>query len=262
MKCPYCTSEVDNEALVCAHCARDLHLVKTLLSKIDGLEQKLRELEERRPPVADDPAPAAVPAVAPEPCVAPDAPDTLAAAALVWLGPLGLLLAAHALITVIYDLNTLWLRVVSLLIPLPFGILAMNRGSRHFGIWILAAFAMAACAVLGMSWITSLADHTPVWPQDRREWKEFVEYAASVGFSFITGMLLGRMLWRRHQAELKLEQMRGMALKLAQLLTTGQQSAEKVQATVKKLNDLGGSLAAAGTTVAAAYTGLQGVLGG
>lgn len=259
MKCPYCTSEIADAALACPHCTRDLYLIKPLQEKVAALEKRLQELEAG----AAGPA-AAVPAAAPEPAAEPPltAAQSAAELLLLWGLPLALLLLAHILITVVYDANTLWLRVVSLLIPLPFGLALMGRRWRHFGLWSAAAFAMAACAVLGMSWITGLVDHTPVLPQDKREWKEFIEYAASVGFSFMTGMVFGRMRWQRRQAALDIEKARGLVVKIARMVVTGQESAEKIQGTVKKLNELGGSLAAAGTTVAAAYTGLQGFFGG
>lgn len=256
MQCPYCVSEISNEALACPHCTRDLYLFKPLLAKIGELEQKLELLDSRLgevQPVFTEPA--ALPRIAEE---APAKPQPLAALVL-WTTPLLLLLVAHSLITVVYDLNTLYLRLVSLLIPLPFGLLLMSRQRRHLGLWTVAAFAMAALAVLGMSAITSLVDHTPVLPQDKREWKEFIEYAASVGFSLMTGMLIGRLLRQRRERAV---QARGMAGKFAHLITHGEKSAEKIQSSVKKLNDLGSSLAAAGTTAASIYTGLKGFLGG
>lgn len=256
MQCPYCVSEIDNEALACPHCARDLYLFKPLLSRISELEQKLALLDARvdevNPAVS---APLATPIAIEEP-----APNPLAAAVL-WVIPLVLLLAAHSLITITYDLNTLYLRIVSLLIPLPFGVLLMSRQQRHFGWWTVAAFAMATFAVFGMSWITHLVDHTPVLPQDRREWKEFIEYAASVGFSLITGMLIGRVFWRRNAQAVQATQAGSVTEKFAHLITNGEKSAEKIHTSVKKINDLGNSFAAAGTTAVSVYTGLKGFLG-
>jgi hypothetical protein len=194
--------------------------------------------------------------------IVPELPPNPAQALTLWVTPLLLLLASHLLITAVYDLNNAFLRVVSLLIPLPFGWLLMSRYRRHLGVWIVASFIMATVAVLGMSGITHLVDHTPTLPQDRREWKEFIEYAASIGLSLITGLLLGRMRWNRRDQARQASQTQGVALRLINLVGQGQQSADKVQSGVKKLNDLGSSLAAAGTTAAAVYTGLQGFLGG
>jgi len=261
MKCPYCTSEVADETLACQHCTRDLHLIKALWQRIAELEQKVRDLEQRGVAVPTEEAsvPTAKPVAAIE--QTPSLLQRVAEIALLWLAPLLLLLIAHELITIVYDASTLWLRVVSLVIPLPFGLILMSRRHCHFGVWIVAAFVMAALAVLGMSTITSLTDATPILPQDLHEWREFVEYAASVGFSYLTGMVLGRMLWRRRQLQFTAEQAHGLALKLVGLLSKGHENAEKVNASIQKLKDLGSSLTAAATTATAVYTGLQGFIG-
>lgn len=258
MKCPYCVSEISDAALACPQCTRDLYLFKPLLERIGGLERQMAEMQAQLSE-AIAAAPTAGPAQS-EPAAepAPEPPQ----AALLWLAPLLLLLVSHLLITVVFDLNSVYLRIVSLLIPLPFGWLLMRREDRHLGVWAVAAFVMAAIAVLGMSGITHLVDHTPILPDDRREWKEFIEYAASVGFSLMTGMLIGRRLRRRGEPPLQLAQAPELALRLIKLVDRGQQSAEKVQDGVKKIKDIGNSIAAAGTTAAALYTGLQGFLGG
>ena len=43
MRCPYCVSEIDDKALACPRCARDLYLFKPLLEKIGQLEKTLAE---------------------------------------------------------------------------------------------------------------------------------------------------------------------------------------------------------------------------
>jgi hypothetical protein len=253
VKCPYCVSELSDQALVCPHCTRDLYLIKPLLEKIEVLEQQVRELTQTNAAAAsssDDTAFAA-----PPPAPFGTRTDWL----FLWLAPLLLLLAAHATITVILDLNTLYLRLVSLLIPLPFAFLLMRR-DRSFPFWMGAAFTMAVLAVLGMSGVISAVDRVPLLPQDGREWREFAEYAASIGFSYVTGMILGRMLRQRREAVAP-EAAKELTVKVVNLLSTGKKRADQLQATIKKVQEVRGTVTALTTAGLSVYTGLQGFWG-
>lgn len=252
MKCPYCVSELNEQALVCPHCTRDLYLIKPLLERIEALEQQVRELTENN--AAASPIDEAALAV-PPPVPFGTRSDWL----FLWLAPLLVLLAAHATITVILDMNTLYLRLVSLLIPLPFAFLLMRR-DRSFPFWIGAAFTMAVLAVLGMSGVISVVDRVPLLPQDGREWREFAEYAASIGFSYTTGMILGRMLRQRHEAVAP-EAAKELTVKVVNLLSTGKKRADQLQATIKKVQEVRGTVTALTTAGLSAYTGLQGFFG-
>lgn len=252
MQCPYCISEVDDEALACPHCTRDLYLVKSLRDKIDVLEARVRELE------AGTPAADATEPVEPPPL--PQAPyGTPLEWAALWLAPLLLLLIAHAAITVVLDLNTVYLRLVSLLIPLPFAVLLMQR-QRTLPFWLVAGFVMALLAVLGMSKVIAMVDHTTVLPQDAREWREFIEYAASIGFSYATGIFLGRLLRQRTET-LDMNAAKNLTTRVVTLLSRGKHHAERIQSTVEKVSELRTKLTALSTAALSAYTGLQSFFG-
>lgn len=267
MKCPYCVSDISDEASVCVHCGRDIYLFKPLLAKIEALEQQAAEvpalqarIESLETQLGQGASALADAAEAGE-AQPPSLLSRLAHWALCWLLPLALLLAAHGLIILVYDLNTLYLRLVSLLIPLPFGFLLMFRQRHSLPATLAGAFVMALLAVLGMSWMTAQVDQVPVLPQDAREWKEVLEYAASIGFSFTTGVILGSMLRLRRQ--LKENAARSSAtLRLAKTLGKGKESAVKAQELAGKLNDMIGTITTIVTTIISVYTGLKGVLGG
>lgn len=263
MQCPYCVSEVAEQALVCPVCRRDLYLFKSLLERIESLEQRVAAqdalLAERGPQLEEaasgSPSRTAPPPEGEEIPVLPKTREWLSR----WLLPLVLLLVAHGLITVVYDLNTLYLRIVSLLIPLPFGLLMTAGACRSSLVQAFAAVSLALLAVLGMSGVTAWVDGTPVLPHGGREWREFIEYAASIGLSYTTGMLVGQISrWRKRAAAFREAD---MAVALARLVRSGGEHTEQFQAAVQKFNELGGALTAAATTVLSVYTGLKGVIG-
>lgn len=264
MKCPYCLSDIDDEALVCKVCTRDLYLFKPLLAKvakleeqlasaadvagyearIQQLEQQLAEAHERLHP-----------------------PRTGLAAFLFNLTafillPLSLLLVSHWLITIVLDANLLYLRVVSMALPLPFGLVLFLRRRRAVLPWFAGTAILAVASVIGMSWITSLVDQTPVLPQNAFEWREYLEYAASISFSFLTGMLLGGVLnSRSHCAATGNKSPDSLLKRIVSHLVGGKLTPQQLGELIKKLEEYGGSVVAVGSTAVSIYTGLKGVLG-
>ncbi len=260
MQCPYCLSELAAEVLVCPHCTRELYLVRTLQQTINALELKLKDLPEieklqaRLNTLESGGTP-----VASDLSIGNPAVSRLADWAIYWLAPLLLLLVSHALITVAYDFNTLVLRIVSLLLPLPFAF-ALMQHRRSFWLWLCAAAMMSMLAVIGMSGITSLVDHTPLMPQNARELREFIEYAASIGFSFATGMIIGNLRRMRREAA-EQERIDALAARLVTVLSSGKHGAEKIYTTLTKLREIIVSLTAVATTAVATYAGLKGIMG-
>ena len=244
-------------------CRRDLYLVKSLRERIESLEQRVaapgtllaqggQQPEEVASGSSFDVLP---PPEEEEIPVLPNTREWLSR----WLLPLVLLLVAHGLITVVYDLNTLYLRIVSLLIPLPFGLLMTAGACRSSLVQACAGISLALLAVLGMSGVTAWVDGTAVLPHGAREWREFIEYAASIGLSYTTGMLVGQISrWRKRAAAFREAD---LAVALARLVRSGGEHTEQFQAAVQKFNELGGALTAAATTVLSVYTGLKGVIG-
>jgi hypothetical protein len=170
--------------------------------------------------------------------------------------PLILLMGAHDLITVVYDTKMIYLRIISMLLPLPFGYVLFRSIRRSIWTWFLGAVFLAVSAVIGMSWITSLVDQSPVLPQNLFEWREVLEYAASIAFSFLTGMLIGGIVYNQQHPN-KSAQIEPLMRFFIRKLRNGELSPENLHDLMKKLNDYGRTILALGTTAISIYTGLK-----
>lgn len=258
MKCPYCLSVLEEGAAVCKVCTRDVYLYRPMLEKIHLLEKQLDDLSDR--PVLlqriaeleqlldDEHAKKNKPS--------DSAGRTVLNALLCVVLPLIMLLAAHALITIVYDLNILYLRILSLVLPWPFAFYLFKTRERAYSPWIAFIGVLALGTVIGMSGITSLVDHTPIFPQNMLEWREFAEYAASITLSFLTGMIVGAMVGKRRR-KASLQARSGLLLKVMKNAGGGKLSPTALHAIIDKINEVWSSIAAFGATVGAAYTGLK-----
>jgi TIR domain len=108
--------------------------------------------------------------------------------------PTVLLLVAHHVIVNSLDLNAEYLRVVSIGVPLCFGFLLFWQGGRGAVAAVAIAAALGVISVTGMTVSEGLNSGQPILPQTRFEWKDNIEYAASIALSLVAGHALGRAL--------------------------------------------------------------------
>jgi len=260
MKCPYCTSLIEDESLVCKVCHRDLYLFKPLTEKIRTLEEKISSQEDTAHLQTRIDELEYLLELAHENLNKQSGTFfrfVFNLAQFIFI-PLALLLVGHALITVVYDLPLIYLRLISIVLPLPFGFWLFKSQSRSLLPWFISAALLAGFSVIGMSAITGWVDHTPVMPQNMLEWKEFLEYASSIAFSFLTGMLIGGIAYHR------VHRPKQSGHPLVKLLVTqfgeGKLSADAIQQIIKKLEGFGSTAMALSATGMSVYTGLKGLI--
>jgi hypothetical protein len=261
VNCPYCLSEVSEEAYVCKVCTKDIYLFKPMMARIAELESntsnssvnteyfenRIQTLEHR---IAE---------YEHQRHVNRSFFALIADLFIYILFPLLILLASHYLITIIFDTKMVYLRIISMLVPLPFGFFLFKSLRRHFFPWMLSVFILAIAAVLGMSWLTSLVDHSPILPQSIFEWREMLEYAASISFSFITGIVLGQISYAS-QHQIKSANENSFINFVMRIFIKDNLSPEKLHEKMKKMNEYFGTILALGTTALSIYTGLKHVL--
>ncbi|QWD99981.1 hypothetical protein FD967_08050 [Polynucleobacter sp. JS-Mosq-20-D10] len=262
MNCPYCLSEVAEEASVCKVCTRDLYLFKPMMAKMAELEKRLEEIPNQD---AYEHRIAELQLLLDEQVQQQVEPRGLALSILdivIYIGiPLALLLAAHGLISIVYDTKPLYLRLISIILPLPFGYFLFKSTTRKLFPWFMGVVFLAIASVIGMSWMTSIVDGSPIWPQNIFEWREVLEYSASIAFSFLTGMLLGGVAYASKQRHLRKASINPFLKAVVTGLGEGQISPSNLHGLMKKLQEYGGTIVALGTTAVSIYTGLKGIIG-
>ena len=250
MKCPYCLSDIDAEAYVCKTCTKDLYLFKPMLQKVSDLEEKLNNvsdrvtLESRISELEEE-------LLYKKELEAEGIFGILSKISKFIILPLLILLFAHAAIVIIYDLKLIYLRLASIIIPMPFAFFLFQKKKNPVFPWFLGSLLLAFITVIGMSAITALVDKTLVMPRSIIEWKEFIEYSLSITFSFLTGMLLGTIsFFKRSKHKIDINP---MLKALINLLVDKKLSPEALQDLLQKSI----KYISLGTTLLSLYTGLK-----
>ena len=182
--------------------------------------------------------------------------------ALAFAGSVALLMLAHYLIVIVYDLRLIVLRLASIAIPLAIAVCFTARRRIVLRHEIVIAVAIAIAAVLGMSYVTSIVEKTSWLPENAREWHETLEYIASIGFAYITGVLVSSA-WQAHSGQAN-GRVGEATLKVAQRVAkvTGQalETGHKVGKQVKTIQDVINTAIPAATAIVSVITGVNSVL--
>ncbi len=182
------------------------------------------------------------------------------------LAPTLLLLAAHYLVTVTLNVSPLYLRIASVIIPLPFGIelYVLHRiGFR----WAMApGIVTAVLSVAGMLAVIGYLDGVSVVRQSRRDWREVLEYITIIALAFGTGNLLAVLTFQLLPNTIaSAGQPSAAAFHVARMLGrnvgegTLRRRARRIQDLVKTIGPMVGLLT---TACGLIYAGLKSMLGG
>jgi hypothetical protein len=182
MICPYCTEHVSDVALVCKHCHRDLYVVRSLMEKLDEAISRLETMETGARGVQ-------VPSVVTRTHPATKLFHGMSPVSAISLSFI-FLVVAHFIIIIEYNLPLIYLRAVSIAVPLTIGFMCEQPRRRSVAAGLLYGAIVAITSIVAMSAVVGKIDNIPVLPRGAFEWREFAEYSVSITFGFLTGALL------------------------------------------------------------------------
>ncbi len=254
MECPFCAEDFNDTARLCKSCGRDLRLVLPIIEENQELIRKAGELQLQVNRLRAAEARLTVP---------------LQFWALHFgaylLAPVVLLLTAHYIVTIMFNVPLLYLRLASFAIPLPFGFVLLMFSHHGFRWAVLYGAVVGTVSVAGMLTVVGVTDNIPILPENAREWREVFEYAASIMLAYVTGNVFAALAQRMVPKTLDASSAPSPAVLHAVRIVGGPASSQTLRRRAQKISDnlgtVGTALGALGTAGASIFAGLRALLG-